>query len=182
MRAVPLEVFMAAGYAAFLVAVAAVLERVAKNSRRRTDQLEIVVFRYHPERDRWECPAGGELVRISTHEHRVARYRAPAHTCNACRIKNNCTDSDRGREIEHHLDLWIQAGIDQFHGAVSLALLVLAGLLLAIEAARYPQPRTLLMITGMLAPIVLLCLRVSRSRVAATVRTSLKEADPRRAN
>ena len=80
MRAVPLEVFMTAGYAAFLVAVAGLLERVAKHSRRRTDQLEIVGFRYHPELDRWECPTGSELVRIHTYEHRVARYRAPART------------------------------------------------------------------------------------------------------
>ena len=89
MRSIPLEVFLAAGYAIFLVALAALLEWVAKHSHRRTDQLETVGFRYHPEMDRWQCPVGTHLVRIHTHEHRVARYRAPAHACNSCPIKRD---------------------------------------------------------------------------------------------
>jgi hypothetical protein len=162
MRSVPLEVFLATGYALFLVALATVLEQIARHSHRRTDQLETVGFRYHPEMDRWQCPVGTHLVRIHTHEHRIARYRAPAHTCNSCRIKRDCTDSNQGREIEHHLDLWIRTGIGRFHAGISLALLLLAALLLVIEAVRYPQPHNLLLTAGPLAPITLLCLSAFR--------------------
>jgi hypothetical protein len=162
MRSIPLEVFLAAGYAIFLVALAALLEWVAKHSHRRTDQLETVGFRYHPEMDRWQCPVGTHLVRIHTHEHHVARYRAPAHACNSCPIKRDCTDSDQGREIEHHLDLWIRTGIGRFHAGISLALLLLAALLLAVEAGRYPQPHTLLLTAGLLAPITQLWMTAFR--------------------
>src|SRR5690348_12710483 len=120
MRTAPLEVLMATGYAVFLVTTAVVLDRLAKHARRRTDTLELAGFKYHPDLDHWECPTGKHLVPIHTHERRVARYRAPAHACNACRIKGDCTDSDQGREIEHRLDLWIRTGIDRFHKGISL--------------------------------------------------------------
>jgi hypothetical protein len=77
-------------------------------------------------------------------------------------MKRDCTDSDHGREIEHHLDLWIRTGIGGFHAAISLALLLLAALLIVIEAVRYPQPPTLLVFVGLVSLMLLLCVRVLR--------------------
>ncbi len=134
----PIEVLLSAGYAVFLLAVAAILEKMATHSRRRADRYELGGFRYHPGFDRWECPEGNHLFRIHTdHERRVVRYRAPAHHCNACKCKKDCTDSDSGREIEHQLDLWLRTGLSQFHRGLSLTLVVLAALLLLVEGLRY---------------------------------------------
>jgi len=137
---IPTEVLLSSAYAVFLLAIAAALEVMAKQSRRRTDQYELAGFRYHPSFDRWQCPEGNHLARVESDPMgRSVRYRARAHDCNACRRKVDCTDSDSGREIEHHLDLWMRTGLRQFHRALSLTLIVLAGLLLIIEAARYPE-------------------------------------------
>ena len=136
----PAEVLLSSAYAVFLLAMAAILEQLAKYSRRRTDQYELAGFRYDSGFDRWECPAGNHLVRVESDPRgRMARYRAPAHHCNGCSRKEDCTDSETGREIEHHLDLWLQTGLRQFHRGLSLTLVILAGLLLVIEAARYPD-------------------------------------------
>jgi hypothetical protein len=135
----PIEVLLACGYAVFLVAIAAVLEKVAKHAQRRTEQYELAGFRYHPGFDRWECPVGNHLVRVETDDAlRIVRYRAPAKHCNACHKKSDCTDSDQGREIENRLDLWLQTGLSRFHRGLSLTLLVLAGSLLLVETLRYP--------------------------------------------
>jgi hypothetical protein len=136
----PMEVLLSSAYAVFLLIIAAVLEALAKHSQRRADQYELAGFRYHPGFDRWECPEGNHLVRVDSDPSRcTVRYRAPARYCNGCKRKGDCTDSDSGRDIEHHLDLWLQTGLRQFHRGLSLTLIVLAGLLLVIEAARYPE-------------------------------------------
>jgi hypothetical protein len=48
-------------------------------------------------------------------------------------IKHLCTESEEGREIEHHPDSWLESEIARFHRGISLALLFLAGLLLVVE-------------------------------------------------
>ncbi|HVB28258.1 MAG TPA: hypothetical protein VNG91_00470, partial [Terriglobia bacterium] len=89
------EVLMAAGYALFLVAVAAMLEWLARHSHRRSERMRVTGFKYHQEFDHWECPTGQLLRRHSTdHQRRIVRYRAPGHVCNCCHKKIDCTDSD----------------------------------------------------------------------------------------
>ena len=151
MRELPVEVVLSSGYAIFLLAVAAVLEKLAKHSRFRADQYELAGFRYRHGFDRWECPEGNHLVRVETdHERRIVRYRAPAHHCNACRRKTDCTDSEIGREIERQLDLWLRTGLSQFHRGLSLALVVLAALLLIVEALRYPEAHAVTLLGALL--------------------------------
>jgi hypothetical protein len=94
------EVALAGGYAGFLIVVASGLEWFGRHSHRRSGQFRIAGFKYHGQLDVWECPCGHHL-----HPHyrdpvrEVVRYRAPAPTCNACTRKNDCTDSEHGREI-----------------------------------------------------------------------------------
>ncbi len=141
-ESIPSEVLFAAGYALFLMIAAGVLERLAVHSHCRSQQYELGGFTFHDELDRWECPSGHYLHRSVTDEdRRVIRYKAPAHACNACRIKPQCTDSRNGREIEREMGPWIESELGRFHRGISLALILLAGLLLLIEAARYHQPR-----------------------------------------
>jgi hypothetical protein len=81
------------------------------------------------------------------HEHRVSLYRASANTCNACSLKRLCTASDKGREIEHSPDSWLQSELARFHRGISLSLLFLAGLLLMVEMIRH-QGATELLVMG----------------------------------
>jgi hypothetical protein len=137
----PLEVLLASGYAIFLLCVAAALEKLAIHAHRRAARYELAGFRYYPNFDRWECPEGNHLLRIETdHLRKIVRYRAPAQICNTCAKKNECTDSEEGREVEHRLDLWLETGLHHFHQGISLALIVLAATILLVEAVRFAQP------------------------------------------
>ncbi len=148
------EVLLAAGYALLLILIAVGLEALARFSHRRSLQYQTAGFTYHHQADAWKCPVGQELHRIETdHARRVARYRAPAQACNACGIKPQCTDSQQGREIERPLDAWLVAEVSRFHRGISLALLLLAVLILAAELLRYDHPPDLIVLGSLLAPI-----------------------------
>jgi hypothetical protein len=153
-RAIPIEVALAAGYAVFLVIVAIALERLARHSHQRSEQFQIAGFKYHPVPDHWECPTGQHLKRKEIDRHqRVVRYQAPGHICNKCSFKMNCTDSDTGREIERHLDPWLQSELQRFYRGISLALMFLAVLILVIEMVRHNRLEELLLLAVLLAPI-----------------------------
>lgn len=137
-HAVHLEVVFAVGYSVFLVGAALTLELLARHSHRRSQTYRTAGFAYNHQLDFWKCPAGSHLVRINFDEQRrIARYRAPARTCNSCPLKNNCTNSEEGRELEHHLESWIQSELRHFHRGISVTLLVLAALILFLEATRH---------------------------------------------
>lgn len=153
-RTIPIEVLLAAGYAVFLVVVAMALERLARHSHQRSEQFQVAGFKYHQEPDHWECPAGHHLKRKEIDRHqRVVRYQAPSHICNKCGFKVNCTDSDTGREIERHLDSWVESELQRFHRGISLALMFLAVLILVIEMFRHNRLEELLLLAVILAPI-----------------------------
>jgi hypothetical protein len=148
------EVWMAAGYALFLAAVAAGLEMVARQSHKRSEGLQLSGFKYYQEHDAWECPTGQRLGRFETdYKLHIVRYRAIGHICNCCHIKKDCTDSDDGRTIERPLDSWLRSEIRLFHRGISLALVVLAVLILLAEIVHFEQPRELLVLGGFLVPI-----------------------------
>jgi len=48
--------------------------------------------------------------------------------------------SDGGRGLEKRRDTWIESEIQRFHRGISLALLLLATVLLMAETLRYSQP------------------------------------------
>ncbi len=134
------EVLLAAGYSAFLIAASAVLEWIARRSHQRSQTYQTAGFTYHQSLDIWKCPMGEHLLPagIST-ETRIARYRAPANTCNSCILKDSCTDSDQGREILQHMDSWMQSELRRFHAGISFALLLLAVLIVIAEIPRHNQ-------------------------------------------
>lgn len=156
LHTVPVEVWLAAAYALFLMMVAAVLERLAMRAHQRSEEYQVAGFKFHADFDRWECPTGQLLHRSDIdYGGRVTRYKAPAHACNVCRIKPECTDSENGREIERHMDSWLSTEVGRFHRGISLALLLLAALLLIIEAARYRQPQAELVLGSLFVPAVI---------------------------
>jgi hypothetical protein len=151
---VHVEVFLASSYAAFLVCVAFVLESLARHSHKRSEGYRNSGFVYRHTMDLWECPAGRQLLRVETdHQRRMVHYRAPAHVCNACSLKNNCTDSDDGRLLETRLDSWLESELRRFHRGISLALLFLATVILVAETVRHAQPRELIIVGCLLVPV-----------------------------
>lgn len=151
---VHVEVLFVASYAIFLVGIAFVLEVLARHSRRRSERYRNSGFVYFQKTDHWECPAGRQLTHVETdHQCRIAYYRAPSHACNACSLKTNCTDSDDGRLLESRLDSWLESELRRFHRGISLALLLLATVLLLAESLRCSKPREVLIVGTLLIPV-----------------------------
>ncbi len=62
-------------------------------------------FQYDPEQDTYTCPNGAVLrLKKSRYTERTKEYRADAATCNACPLKEHCTDSERGRSLRRSFD------------------------------------------------------------------------------
>src|SRR5579863_5198188 len=122
-----IEFVLMLGYAFFLAVVALLLELAAGHAHRRSLSTSTVGFTYHPEHDIWRCPEDQHLFPVfSDHAKGVTVYRAPASASNGCRSKAACTDSDRGREIARKVSSNLEFGMQRFHRAFSLTLLVLA--------------------------------------------------------
>ena len=141
------EVLLAVCYAVLLMSVAGALELAARYSHHRSIQIKLAGFRYDPKLDLWMCPNDQKLLRAEAdYRRKFVVYRAAAHACNTCSMKSRCTDSDRGRTIEHAVDSWLQSELRRFHRGMSLTLFALAGALLMIEFFRYHDrvDRTLL--------------------------------------
>jgi Transposase DDE domain len=164
---VHIEVALAAGYSGFLVIVAAGLEWFGRHSHRRSEQFRTAGFKYHGHLDVWECPCGHHLrphYRDPVRE--VVRYRAPAHTCNACARKNECTDSNHGREIIHSSESWIETEAGKFHRVLSLTLLLLAALIMIAEMLRHPTFPEVLLPGSVLALVLTKGLSLARELLA----------------
>lgn len=158
---------MVAGYALLLVGVAVVLELVARQSHRLSEQFHVSGFIYHPQFDAWKCPTGQHLERKESDYGRgVIVYRAPAHVCNNCHCKTDCTDSDQGRQIERRLDSWLRSEIRRFHRGLSLVLLLLATIILGAETGGRDSSRDWLVLGVLLTLIGVFGMRLLASFVA----------------
>ena len=149
-----IEVLLAGGYAVLLVGVSVILEPVARHAHHRSEHFRKSGFVYKKQLDVWQCPTGHHLTREQTDfERKIATYRAPAHKCNGCHVKGDCTDSHHGRVLESRLDAWLQSELNRFHRGISLALLLLAVFILAAEMLEYRAAREWLMLGVLLLPI-----------------------------
>jgi hypothetical protein len=131
------EVFLAAGYAVFLLCVALGLDLLARHSHARSERYRTAGFTYHHAHDAWICPEDQLLLRSETdHERRLVRYRGRPQICNHCPAKSDCTDSDDGREVVQAMDPWPHSEAGRFHRGISLVIVLLAALVLSVEALR----------------------------------------------
>jgi len=161
MSSVHTEVLLAAGYALFLAVVAICLERLGQHTHQRSRQYRTAGFSYHPHLNVWECPAGQYLkLWAFDSQRRIAQYRAEAKSCNSCALKKHCTDSDDGRKLEDHPDSWLQSEIRRFHRGISLALLFLAGLILALEITLQTTATDLAVLLISIVPVALVATRL----------------------
>ena len=158
------EALMFAGYGAFLLAAATLLEWLSAHTHRRSLRYRTAGFTYDEQLDHWLCPEGQHLwPHDFDHERRLVRYRAKAHICNGCPRKEACTDSDSGREIAVSLDPWLSSAIGRFHRGISLALLILAALIMTIELLRHGHGNERWMLSTGFAIAGLLALNVGRT-------------------
>jgi hypothetical protein len=156
MKEYHVEPLLAGGYAILLVLIALLLEWLARHSQKRSDQYDTAGFRFHHDRDAWECPQGARLERSEIdHKLRLIQYRAPADTCNVCSIKAHCTDSERGRTISMPLDPWVRSAAARLQRGISLVLFTLAALFVAIELLRHGHGGEGWTLVGLLAGISL---------------------------
>ena len=84
-------------------------------------------FAYDTELDRYECPQG-ELLTLHTFDDRnkLAIYKAPASSCNACVLKSFCTPHDEGRHVYRSLAEFHETDVGRFHRLLSLIILAVA--------------------------------------------------------
>jgi hypothetical protein len=141
------ETLFAAGYALFLVMAAVGLDLLARHSQRRSERYRTAGFTYKSSSDAWECPQGERLVRIDTDpELRMIHYRARAHVCNSCRLKEGCTDSEQGRTITRPMDSWPHSEAGRFHRGIALVMVCLGALVIAAGAGMHHGPGDLVVL------------------------------------
>jgi hypothetical protein len=150
------EVLLFAGYAALLVAGAAVLEWLSAHTHRRALRYRTAGFDYDADHDHWRCPEGEHLwPHEFDHERRLVRYRAKAHVCNGCPRKDACTDSSDGREIVRPLDPWPHSEAGRFHRGLALVLVALSALVLVAAGVRHHEPPEAALLGTLLAGALL---------------------------
>jgi len=155
------EVFLAAGYAVFLLGVALGLDLLARHSHVRSERYRTAGFTYHHTHDAWICPEDQLLLRSETdHERRLVRYRGRPHICNHCLSKSNCTDSDDGREVVRPMDPWPHSEAGRFHRGISLVVTVIAVPVFAAEATRNHAPPELAVLGAVLVAVALVAWRL----------------------
>lgn len=138
MNGLHVEPVLAGAYIVLLMLIAFALEWMARHTARRADQYHTGGFRFHRDKDAWECPTGIALLRTEVdYEARIVRYRAPAHVCNHCMIKERCTHSDGGRQIEAPMDPFIVSASVRFQNGFSLILFALSACIGIIELFRH---------------------------------------------
>jgi len=174
------EVYLALGYAAFLMAAAGLLDLMARHSHARSERYRTAGFDYDHGLDAWTCPEGQYLHRVGIdHQRRLAHYRARADVCNACPAKAECTDSDSGREIARALDPWPHSEAGRFHRGIALAMVGLAALILVLAAVRHHEPDELGLLVPATAAVAVIIGRASAAFRGTTSGFPDPAADPR---
>lgn len=147
------EVFQATGYAVFLIGIGFGLDLLARHSHNRTERYRTAGFTYHQKSDAWICPEDRPLLRTEVdYERRLIRYRGRPQTCNRCPSKNDCTDSDEGREVVQTMNPWPHSEAGHFHRGISLYITLIAAPILAVVLVRnYALAEVLLLGTALAA-------------------------------
>ena len=115
------------GYAVILWVGGWALEFLARAHFHRARRYAHTGFTYDTELDRYECPQG-ELLTLHTFDDRdkLAIYKAPASSCNACPLQEFCTPHDEGRHVYRSLAEFHETDVGRFHRLLSLLILAVA--------------------------------------------------------
>lgn len=117
---------MAAGYCVALVGLAYVIDALARRAASVAEGGASGGFTYHLDHDAWKCPQDQWLWPKSFDpDNRVMRYRGTPSICNACPVKDSCTTSHSGREVQRAVDSWPASEAARFHRGIACAVVVL---------------------------------------------------------
>ncbi|MFW6600131.1 hypothetical protein ACQBAU_13850 [Propionibacteriaceae bacterium Y2011] len=121
------QTWFAVGYAVVLIMVAYGIDTMSKRAARNVEQQRRGGFVYHADHDAWQCPEDQWLWPQSFDpDNRVMRYRGKPSVCNACPVRDSCTTSDSGREVQRPVDPWPNSESARFHRGIACTVAVLA--------------------------------------------------------
>lgn len=157
--AVGVEVWLAAGYCVALVGLAYVIDALARRAASVSEGGMSGGFVYHKDHDAWQCPQDQWLWPQSFDpESRVMRYRGTPSVCNACPVKDSCTTSASGREVQRAVDSWPASEAARFHRGIACAVVILGLVWPLGTALTGPGRDSLLVLTVAMAVALLLSL------------------------
>lgn len=144
-----LTTWFALAYAVVLVSVAYGIDALARRAARSMERQRAGGFVYHESHDAWLCPEDQWLWPQSFDpENRVMRYRGLPTVCNTCPVKDTCTASDAGREIQRQVDPWPASESARFHRGLACTIGVLAAAWPLAAAAATPDHAQAWMLIG----------------------------------
>lgn len=127
MTEIEIMAWLGAGYGVVLLLVAYGIDQLAKRAQTRIQEDRAGGFVYHENHDAWLCPEDQWLYPKSFDpENRVMRYRGLPLVCNSCPVKDTCTVSNDGREMQRHVDPWPASESARFHRGIACSVTVLA--------------------------------------------------------
>ena len=75
-----------------------------KDGQSRNEKFSDEAFSYDPKDDVYLCPAGQRLKRTRYDDHhQTFQYQGRGKICQACSLRDQCTDAKRGRTLRRHL-------------------------------------------------------------------------------
>lgn len=153
------EVWLASGYCLALVGLAYVIDALARRAASVSEGGLSGGFTYHEDHDAWRCPEDQWLWPQSFDpDNRVMRYRASPTICNACPVKDTCTTSASGREVQRAVDSWPASEAARFHRGIACAVVVLGLVWPLATALGGPGSDALLVLAVAVAAALLLSL------------------------
>jgi len=119
------EVWLAAGYCLAMVGLAYAIDGFARRAATSADGGRLGGFVYHDDHDAWLCPEDQWLWPQSFDpDNRIMRYLASPTVCNSCPVKDSCTSSSSGREVQRAVDSWPASEAARFHRGIACAAVV----------------------------------------------------------
>jgi hypothetical protein len=83
------------------------------------------------------------------------RYRGSPSICNACPVKDTCTSSPSGREVQRAVDVWPASEAARFHRGIACVVVIL-GLAWPVATAATGPGRTGLLVLAAAAGLAVL--------------------------
>ena len=149
------EVWLACGYCLALVGLAYAIDALARRAASSAEGGVSGGFVYHQDHDAWLCPEDQWLWPQSFDpDNRVMRYRGKPSICNACPVKESCTQSHSGREVQRAVDSWPASEAARFHRGIACATVIL-GLVWPLAVALSGPGTTGLVVLGIGAALAL---------------------------
>lgn len=127
MESPSVNVLLVSGYAAVLLVVAWLFDRMGHKSAQRSAEWRTGNFVYHEDQDAWRCHEDQWLWPASFDpDKRVIRYQGQHAICGRCPAKDECSPTPGPRELTRQVDPWPHSEAGRFHRGISLAVAVVA--------------------------------------------------------